>query len=480
MEHRLQVGVARATITPPVGIVLAGALREGHSRGIERDLTATALVLSDGAAKVALIALDAIRLSPTGARELRERVGSRLGIPVSHVLVNTSHTHAVPDAPDWQEYAAELGPAEAAQVRTYWAGVFDQVVGAAQAADLQQRPARAGVGIGSVRIGVNRRERLPDGTMVLGENPNGVVDPSVGVVRFDALDGRPIALLLNYACHPDVLGPKSDLISPDYVGAARATAEAITGATVVFFQGAAGDIDPRCGIVLGADGVEEMRRLGTELGCEAARVFQGINTSRRRDQRVAWQSAASVVTAWVYTDVSGPSVEFLGATTRTLTMPLRPLPDEEAARRVLSECQAALEATLARPSTLPERLVARRRVRWAELQLDAVLASAKPSLELELQAIRLNDLAIVAVPGELFVEIGLAIKARSPLPHTFVFGYSNGTYFYIPTAEAFQYGGYEVESYRNYHQPAGPTPVWEAILTKAAIELIASLAPVPV
>jgi len=79
----------------------------------------------------------------------------------------------------------------------YWATLAHQVVGVALSAALNRAPARYGDGEGSVRIGVNRREQLPDGTMVLGENPNAVVDPSVNVIRFDALDGRPIRATLS-------------------------------------------------------------------------------------------------------------------------------------------------------------------------------------------------------------------------------------------------------------------------------------------
>lgn len=475
MHHPLLAGVARSDITPPIGIMLAGTLRDAPSTAIERELTATALVVSRGQSKVALIAVDLIRLRVPDVVELRARIGEAIGIPANRVLVNTSHTHATPDPPGWQDYDED---AQAELTRRYWQGVWDRIVEATRAADERRRPARMGVGQGAVRIGVNRREQLPDGTMVLGENPNGVVDPTVGVVRVDGEDGGPIALLLTYACHPDVLGPKCELISPDYVGAARATAEAITGATTLFFQGAAGDIDPRCGIVLGDDGVDAVKRLGGELGCEAARVYHAIHTRRRRDRRLAWRSVTSVVTAWAYADMPAPTDGYVGASTRVLVMPLRPLPDEAAASKELETARSVMAAVLSGPNSLAERLVARKRVCWSELQLEAVRSRRSPRLDVELQAIRLDDLVLLGVPGELFVEIGMAIGKRSRAPHTFVLGYTNGTYFYIPTAKAFEQGGYETESHRNYQQPAGPTPEWESLLIDAATELIADLASV--
>jgi neutral ceramidase len=470
----LLVGVARAVITPPVGVRLIGSLRDGASRRVERDLTATALVLAVEDVKVVLLACDLTLFTFSEASSLRERIGEAVGTSAECVLLNTSHTHAAPSSPGFQEHDPIIDAEEVAVAQRYFAAMVDQCIGIAAAANRCATPARYGVATGAVRIGVNRRERLPDGTMVLGEDPNGIVDPAVNVVRFDTFQGSPIATLVNYACHPDVLGPKCDLISPDYVGPARATVETITGAPMLFFQGASADIDPRCGIVLGDDALDEMNRLGTELGCEVARIFQTINTARRRDRRVAWESTASVVTGWAYTDVEDSS-HHLSATTRTLSLPLRPLPDLETAERAVRDADDAYRRTVAATSQLSDRLVASRRMRWARLQRDSVLEGLLPALPFELQAIRLDDLAIVAMPGELFVEIGLAIKECSPAVNTFVMPYSNGLYFYIPTSEAFTYGGYEVESYKNFLQPSGPTPEWGEILIRESADLLHSL-----
>lgn len=475
-EGALLVGVSRAVITPPVGIRLIGSLRDGASKRVERDLTATTLVLITGDTKVALLGCDLALFTVEEAAVLRRQVGEAIGAPPENVLINTSHTHASPSPPGFREHSPAVDPVDAALAERYFAALADQFAGVAAEADLGAVPARYGVGIGSLRIGVNRRERLPDGTMVLGEDLNGIVDPDVGVVRFDDLRGSPIATLVNYACHPDILGPKCDLISPDYVGPARASAEAITGAPMLFFQGAAADIDPRCGIVLGADALDEMNRLGTELGCEVARVFQTINTARRRDHRVSWESTASIVTGWAYTPIEDHP-HHLSAITRTLSLPLRALPDLSTAEEAVRDAEAAHRRALEVSSQLSDHLITGRRARWARLQHDAVLANRPPILPFELQGIRLDDLAIIAMPGELFVEIGLAIKRRSPIWHTLVMPYSNGLRFYIPTAEAFIYGGYEVESYKNFLQPSGPTPEWEDILVRESLDLLQTLAP---
>lgn len=219
-----------------------------------------------------------------------------------------------------------------------------------------------------------------------------------------------------------------------------------------------------------------MHRLGTELGCEAARVCQEINTARRRDHRMSWTSTASVVTGWVYTDVDAVSAP-IAVATRTVTMPLRPLPSVERAQQDLLRYETAL-ASLEPDPFDPDWRINMRGYQWAREQLRAAEQGGERSVELEIQAVRVGELAIVGIPGELFVEIGLAIKAASPFRHTLVCGYTNGVYFYIPTAAAFAQGGYEVESYRNYMRASGPTPEWEEILVRESRDLLRSLAPV--
>src|SRR3954447_2382722 len=99
----LLAGVARVVITPPVGIRMMGyTVQEGCSESIERDLTATALVLADGRVKVAIVACDVAFIQGPHADRIRERVGARLGVPAAHVLINASHTHLGPMLPGWK------------------------------------------------------------------------------------------------------------------------------------------------------------------------------------------------------------------------------------------------------------------------------------------------------------------------------------------------------------------------------------------
>lgn len=471
MDGTLRAGVARVDITPAIGLPLLHPLREGPAAGVEKPLTATALVLSDDQCKVAIVACDLIYLRGAYVKRIRSRISTLLGIPREHVLINCSHTHAVPPMPSQEVPDSTPEPALA----RYHAWLEEAIPGAALWADRHPQSVRVGAGRGAVRIGVNRRERLPDGTIILGENPSGPVDEEVGVLRFDTATDCPLALVMNYACHPDVLGPRVTLVSPDYVGHARATVETLTGVPALFLQGAAGDIDPIVGIVLEPDGWVEIRRLGLQLGAEAAKVFAGIRTHRRRGERQIHRSMSDGLSMWTYCDVIGSAITAFGVVTRHLTLPLQPLPGSDIAQAEVDNWEQTLHRLKESRGSSADQRLAERHLDWARLQQHAVRSGESQQVEMELQAIRLNDIGIVAIPGEPFIEIGLNIKRRSPLPHTFVLGYSNGCLVYVPTAKAFAEGGYEVNAHKNYMLPSGVTPEWAGVIEESAVEMLAEL-----
>jgi hypothetical protein len=108
-------------------------------------------------------------------------------------------------------------------------------------------PARIAAGEGESRVGIQRRETGPDGYVFLGEVPDGPIDPAVGVLRVDRLDGSPIAVMGAYGCHTVVVGPRAQVASPDFPGPMRELVEDALGGTAVFLQGGGGDIMPCLG-----------------------------------------------------------------------------------------------------------------------------------------------------------------------------------------------------------------------------------------
>ena len=426
---QLLAGAARARTTPYVGARRAGfASRDHGAEGIHDDLHARAVVLRAGETGVGLVGCDLVGLSDESVARIRERVEAEAGIPASHVMVGCTHTHSGPQI-----------------ASTHWPGVDLElmhvtertIAGALVAASRSMAEASLGVGKGTSHIGINRRERQPDGSFRLGKNPEGPIDEEVGVLRIDGPEGRPLAICVTHSCHAVVLGPHNYHISADYPGQAMALLEAVyPGCVCPYLQGTCGNVNS---VPVGGT-FEDARRLGTLLGSEAVQVAEDIET----------KSDVSLAVRQLVADV-----------------PLTELPPVEEVRERIEQ----------RTRELPED---RRESDWRLRRAREILAEhenpqPRTTEPLELQGLRLGDALLVTTPGETFVEIGLAIKAASPLPNTFVLGYANGYSGYFPTAAAFAEGGYEPECARKPGSPYAYAPGIETALTEAGIALAQAL-----
>ena len=469
----LQAGVGRVVITPPVGIRMMGyTVQESVSESVERELTATALVLRDGATKVAMIACDILFIQSPHVDRIRERVGEAIGTPSEHVLINASHTHLGPMLPGWQAGS----PKQDELQRQYLATLEESLVRVATMADGRLQPARIGAAMGHTQIGINRRERLPEGGIVIGENPDGPVDHDVGVIRIDDLSGKPIATVMTAAAHTIVLGPKTSQLSPDYVGPAREIVERATGAMSLFFQGAAGNVSPRCGI--GSGGTEQfddLHRIGAMLGGEVLKTWAEIRTHDRHGPRRIVQSVAAI-SLRDYQPLPEACIEHFDVATRRVMLPMAPPPDRRIAEANLDRYRKQLDESRA-GGNVGAIHVAQRLVHWAELVARTIDSGEPVTRELVCWALRINDIGIVAVNGEPFAELALEVKRRSPFARNFFLGYSNGCLGYLPTPQAFDEGGMEVnESFQNYILPTPFTREWGPAVVENCLELLEDLA----
>jgi hypothetical protein len=325
-------------------------------------------------------------------------------------VIACSHTHYGPLTEPCREE-------QAPQVESYLANLVHLLAGAVAMARATAVPCRLSYGEGQVGIGINRRERTADGQIILGQNPSGPVDPRVAVLRIDGVDGQPLAVVLNYACHPVSLGSQCTDISADFPGTARQLVEEQTGATCLFLQGAAGNINP---LLMGWDWTN-LARLGLPLGAEAVRIYWGMAPDAE------------------------PTNGGVGVACSQLQLPpLLPSSIDEG-----REAIAKLEMERERLSAAGDEGA----LWWAETRLersrkglDALLGGTLvPPVEAELVALRLShSVGVITAPGEIFTEIGQSIIARSPFRHTLFAGYANGTIGYVPTRAAYVEGGYEV------------------------------------
>jgi hypothetical protein len=325
----------------------------------------------------------------------------------------------------------------------YRESLMHALVEAAVEADTRLQPARIGCGWGESTIGVYRRE-IRGGRDVLGEVPDHPVDPSVGVIRVDDLDGGPIAVLFRYSCHPVTMGPRSAVVSSDFPGVARRVVERSVGGLALFLQGGAGNINPRAGMGFEVDCRDTKERVGLELGGEVVKVAAGIRTATKPGERRMLGDVPNILfTPWEPSDAPGPA--HLAAAEATVVLDYVELPATEEAETILAERRRILRERRASGAPEWQVRVAEKYEDWARLLVDAASVD-RATCDLFLQAIRVDDIAIAGMNAELFFETGLEIRARSPFPDTFALGYTNGTIGYLPRAEDHPPGGWDLRA----------------------------------
>ncbi len=443
----LLAGVARADITPPVGIVQMNWGSQTHIESVGVDpagMVATALVLSDGRHKFAMVDID--RLFVAGLEDAIGRASEQTGIPKAHIRLAATHTHA------GAMVSAAKGPpgvdltAHRDMIERYRLQIVDKVAGAIVEANSNLRPAHVHGGRGTGTININRRVRARgDDPPAVGRNPGGFVDRELVVFRIDDAQGNPYAILANFQCHGTVLAYENKFISPDWVGMTRKVVEeAFPGATCLFFQGAAGNQGPIEGFT---GDLAVPHRLGAILGHQIAAVALQIETVERQPTFEGFVESTAYQ-AKQHWRVKGPRDSNLRFASTRIDVPRRTYSAEEIEGMEGRLARAKAQQTQAKSAHDPwkQHQAAARVRRFGDL-LQQWKEPADPSpRQVEVEMLRIGELAIVAMPGEPFAEIGVAVKKGSPFAYTMFCGYSDGVGGdYLPTASEYAFGGYEVE-----------------------------------
>lgn len=445
----LKAGVARIEITPPVGFRMQGAMRRIEpSEGIESPLLATSLVLGEDENKVVIFDCDLIGFDLPLAEEIRLAVAKRVGTPSDHVIVGCTHTHNGPcTARGILGGVHDVGgkPEEIATLDAYIANLVGQLAGLAAMADARRQPARVNGGRGEAAVAINREELNADGRILVGRNPEGITDHSVEVLRIDDLHARPIAVIVNYAAHPVVMGYHTYQLSADYPGVVRRVVESATGATCLFLTGAAGN---QAALSFLQSDWGEQERMGGQIAGAATRAFFEIET---RPHEVVRECDASLSNIALYHKEfsEGPTHRTFRVASREVRVSLQPLPSLEEAQAKVDEADAVLRRlhTEGAPTSkiYPASLVKR----WAQGVLDKVRAGIKQeSLTFQIVGVQIDDCLLFAMPGEPFVEIGLGAKKLANGRPAIFAGYCNGVLAYWPSAETVDKGGMAVEADR--------------------------------
>jgi neutral ceramidase len=400
----LKAGVAKVEITPPTGLSMYGyGSRKQGAIGVLDPLFARVIVLETGEKRLAFVSLDLGRVfAPEWIEKLREKAKQSCGI--SYVLIAATHTHSGPafrdayppkESPDWET------------------PVLEKVSKAIEEAHRGVVEARLGTGYGVVYIGHNRLRDNPDGSVTWFDRnltmvPTAPVDPTVSVLRVDTAEGKPLAILVNYACHPVVFGPDNIQYSADYPGVMTRTVEQVFADTseghplTFFFQGGDGDINPYYAVTPLEENPIKMRDwTGETLGKEAAQVALEIRTQ----------------------PVPGASLDFAED---VMDFHLRWDPDKFR--------EALLKS-------------------WGPRAAESFDRESREGLHLPVATVVIDkNLAFMAMPGEPFVDFQKEWRRRCPVHDCFFLGYSNGSFGYFPTMRAASLAGYGAANTATYVQ----------------------------
>jgi len=420
----LRAGAAAVDITPQeFPLNLPGGFSGNPGEIVHDPLHARALVLDDGTTTLAMVVVDNLGVASEVADEARGLATERCGISPEKILVASTHTHSAP-----RSNTKEGAPAAVAYRKRLIEGIAESIILAHKAL----RPAAVGHAVHPLPDEVrNRRWYLKPGKMPLNpfvkmdrvkmnpgtssevlDRPAGPIDPDVTILSVrDTKTRKPLALFANYTLHY-VGGVPRGTVSADYYGEfvrlMPFRLRAGNGFVAMMSNGASGDIN----------------NIPFLITRPPREPFEQIHIVARKAADAAWF-------AWRKVDAYGSDAR-LGMIEREITLKMR-RPTTEQIERAKTILATKDEAELAKLPRLAEP--------YARRTLS--LAGGPETLSIPLQALRIGDFAVCAIPFETLVEIGLDLKKRSPFHRTIVLGVTNGYNGYLPTPEQHELGGYE-------------------------------------
>lgn len=433
----LAVGVAVADITPPAGYRMAGYFSERLNTGTYDPLQAKAIVFRQGDQQAALVFCDLIGIPRKVSAEARARAGRQTGIPGSHIVIAATHSHTGPEyfgvlRRYFHDQAVSKQGKDPQEQVDYPAKLIDAVADAVSRAQKAAAPAELEAGKTSVNgLSFNRRFHMKDGTVRFNPGPlnpdivkpAGPVDPEVGIVLVrPAKDRAPTAGLTVFALHLDTVGGTE--YSADFPFHLERNLRPVLGAEGVslFGTGTCGDINH----------IDVSTKEPQKGQLEAARIGTALSETVR--------SAL-------------PKLRPVRATRLAVRQAIVKAPLQKYDAAAIAQAKKDMAKVGGRELPFLKQVEACKIVSLQSMPAD--------TLPMEVQAFRLSDeVAIVGLPGEIFVDLGLAIKKASPFPVTLVVELCNDAPGYVPTMKAFKEGSYETVNSRV--QPGGGEKLVEA------------------
>ena len=410
----LKVGIAQVDYTPKLGLPLMGNFRDDYgARGVHDPLFARAIVFQDSEGqKAALCSVDVCMIDREGISMMREYIASKSDIPPGNILIAGTHTHSGPGLMQ----KTGLPCADDAAIEACLTKAATAVVNANQ--NLKDSTLYVGRAQ-EPRVSFNRRLKCKDGKIHMSWemlDPEfiiesyGPTDPEL-IALFVEQEGELKAAVVNFALHPAILAGDNWLYSADFPGY---LAEAMTrlqgpGFVTMFFNGCCGDV--------------------THIDWSDPTQGRGFHTT----QRVGYMLAVAVQEALNNkAPVEGDTLKVISEKVALERFKISP-EDVKWSEEVLEK--AKTNPTKGQVDGLPDEFYADN---WLRMHGKQDIDD-----EVEVMTIRVGDLGIVGLPGEIFCKLGLDVKKNSPAKNTIVSELANDAIGYMPTREAFEQGGYE-------------------------------------
>lgn len=414
-----RVGAARVNITPKNGAPMGGYYKFRGVDGVLDPIYAKTIVIEQDGALAALVVLDLSGTTRPVVAATRKLVEEQCGIPADRLMISATHTHSGPQLPRGT-LIDDITKATSPPGMEYMNALPALIAQSVSDAKAKLTSAKPSAALGRAEgISFNRRVLREGSSQAIWqpakidpskEKPAGPVDPDVGLLVFrpsQAEEAPPVAAYVNFAMHPTSVGA-GVRISADYPGVLTKLLSERKGESMmaVFANGCCGNINH-------GDYLSGKRRTTLELGTALA-------------------DAATA--AW-------PNLKEMPA-----HAPVSRLATVNLPRRKFSEADVAKAKDVA--SRMMTENLGTVPMAEAVCILETVQKQDLP-LQADVQVISFSDdVAILALPGEIFVELGLAIKKASPFKHTFIAELANGSVGYVPNREAYPQGNYEVVSAR--------------------------------
>ncbi len=394
-----RAGLASVDITPPTGLWMAGfAVRKQPSQGVALPLHAKALALEDaGGGRAVIVTLDLLGLTEPVVQRIAAEVARRHGLSREHLLLCSSHTHSGPVVDDQLAVAYDLTGAQWDAIRDSTRRIESQVVDLVGQALRSPRAVRLRTGRSQAAFAANRRTAFPGGP----------TDHAVPALLVESPSGKPLAVLFGYACHNTTLTADFVRYHGDYAGVAQAELERRhPGAVALFAAGCGADSNPAP-----RGTIELVEQHGKAL---ADAVDRALATSRR---------------------LAG---DRLRAAFTNVTLDYAPAPPPETWRARLDDQNPYVR-------------------RHARAMLDTIARDGRvqSAEQAPLHVLRIGNLAFVAMGGEVVVDYALAIKRAYGDP-TWVAGYTDTVFGYLPSVRVLREGGYEGGEAMLYFGRPGP------------------------